>query len=232
MDMVTVKVFEYLNCNVSEVRENLLSVISRAYTAEPHTGYCAEDILTLEAEIKKLEAKNARLLDFLEDGTIDREDYRQRKESNDLKIREKEKLKKEMESAGSGMDEKEKILQAVRAFVKETLEFPKAGGKERKIPDVVVNTYVNSINVCAGWVFEYNIRVNPDAEVDIPVVPDSEFNPQIHSAKKFLDNSESTLIAGFTISYEDAKEYANRIGRKVRRVHFDNPITVRIYADL
>ena len=130
-------------------------------------GYCVEDILTLEAEIKKLEAKNARLLDFLEDGTIDREDYRQRKESNDLKIREKEKLKKEMESAESGMDEKEKTLQSVRAFVKETLEFPKAGGKERKIPDVVVNTYVNSINVCAGWVFEYNIRVNPDAEVEL-----------------------------------------------------------------
>ncbi len=232
MDMVTVKVFEYLNCNVSEVRESLLSVISRAYTAEPHTGYCAEDLLTLEAEIKKLEAKNARLLDFLEDCTIDREDYRQRKESNDLKIKEKEKLRKEMESAGSGEDGKEKTLEAVRAFLKETIEFPKAGGKDGKVPEAVVNTYVNSIKACAGWAFEYNIRVNPDADVDIPVIPDSEFNPQVHSAKKFLDNSGSALIAEFTISYEDAKEYANRIGRKVRRVHFDNPITVRVYADI
>lgn len=100
------------------------------------------------------------------------------------------------------------------------------------MPGAVVNTYVNSIKACAGWAFEYNIRVNPDADVDIPVIPDSEFNPQVHSAKKFLDNSGSALIAEFTISYEDAKEYANRIGRKVRRVHFDNPITVRVYADI
>jgi len=45
-------------------RENFLNVISRAYMAEPHTRYCAEDILTLEAEIKKLEMVKAFLMDI------------------------------------------------------------------------------------------------------------------------------------------------------------------------
>ncbi len=232
MDMVTAKVFEYLNCNISEVRESLLSSINKAYTATPHTGYGSEDLLALDAEIEKLETKNTRLLDFLEDGVIDKETYKQRKEINDTKINNKKKLKQKLESVESDIDEKERTLEVVKVFVNESLDFPKAGGKNAKVPDAMINTYVNSIKACADWVFEYNIRVNPDAEVDIPVIPDSEFNPQVHSAKKFLDNSEAALIAEFTISYEDAKEYANRIGRKVKRAHFDKPITVRVYADI
>ncbi len=91
-----------------------------------------------------------------------------------------------------------------------------------------VNTK-NDGKVCGNNVVEYNIRVNPDVKIDIPVIPDEEFNPQIHSAKKILDNSQSTLIDEFEIDYEDAKEYADKVGRKVKRVHFDKPVIIRIY---
>ena len=64
------------------------------------------------------------------------------------------------------------------------------------------------------------------------MIPDEKFNPQIHLAKKFLDNSQSSLITEFEIDYEEAKEYANRIKRKVKRVHFDKSVVIRIYADL
>ena len=63
------------------------------------------------------------------------------------------------------------------------------------------------------------------------VVPDEEYIPSVHSAKKILDNSDSTLIAEFALEYDDAKEYANRIKRKVKRVHWEKPAVIRIMLD-
>lgn len=101
-----------------------------------------------------------------------------------------------------------------------------------KVPEALIETYINSIKVCGNNIIEYNIRINPEVPIELPVIPDEEFNPQIHSAKKFLDSSQSSLIAEFEIDYEDAKEYANKVSRKVKRVHFDKPVVIRIYADI
>lgn len=51
-------------------------------------------------------------------------------------------------------------------------------------------------------------------------------------AKVIIDNSKAVLIGKFVIGYEEAKNYANRRRRKVKRVHWDKPAVIRIYADL
>ncbi len=104
-------------------------------------------------------------------------------------------------------------------------------GKVEHFQSVTEDPYVNSIKACANNVFEYDIRLNPSARNESPlVVPDEEFVPSVHSAKKVLNNSDAVLIAEFTLGYDEAKAYANRMRRKVKRVHWENPAVIRVYA--
>jgi len=232
LDMFTLAVFQYLDCNIGEVRKKLLGVISRAYAATTDKGYSEDDLLKIGKEIEKLKSKNEILLDGFEEGILDKQTYKDRKDKNDKEISQKIELQKKLQVLKFDDDKKQKTLKAVEKFVDEILKFPSIDNRRLNVPDVLIETYVNSIKVCGNNVVEYNIRVNPDAKIDIPVIPDEEFNPQIHSAKKILDNSQSALIAEFEIDYENAKEYANKVGRKVKRVHFDKPVIIRIYSDL
>lgn len=116
--------------------------------------------------------------------------------------------------------------------MRKELKFPSIDGRKVKVPEVLIETFVNSIKICADNVVEYNIRINPNAKVDIPVIPDEEFNPQFHSAKVYIDNTDAVLIKEISVSYEDAKNYANKRKKKVKRVHFDKPVTIRVYANL
>lgn len=85
--------------------------------------------------------------------------------------------------------------------------------------------------LCADNIIEYNIRVNPDAEVQVPVVPANEFNPQIHSAEYFIDNTNAVLVQEIQLTYEDSKQYAIKLNKKVVRVHFDKPVRIRVYVN-
>lgn len=131
-------------------------------------------------------------------------------------------------------EQKEKTLDAVRKFIDDTLSFPKMNGYKVSVPEVLIETYINSIKACADNVFEVNIRVNPEVPVQIPIKPDEEFNPQYDSANLFLDNSGSSLLAEFELTYDDAKKYTSLSNGKfkVKKTQFDKPITVRLYADL
>lgn len=163
---------------------------------------------------------------------MDKQTYQDRKGKNDKEISKKIELQKKFQALKFNDDKKQRTLKTVEKFVDDILKFPSIDDRRLNVPDVLIETYVNSIKVCGNNVIEYNIRVNPDVKIDIPVIPDEEFNPQIHSAKKMLDNSESSLIAEFEIDYDEAKEYANNIQRKVKRVHFDKPVVIKIFADL
>lgn len=232
MDMFTLNVFRYLDCNLEEVRKKLLCVISKAYVASTDKGYSEDDLLKIDKEIEKLKKKNEILLDGFEDGILDKQTYQDRKGKNDKEISKKIELQKKFQALKFNDDKKQRTLKTVEKFVDDILKFPSIDDRRLNVPDVLIETYVNSIKVCGNNVIEYNIRVNPDVKIDIPVIPDEEFNPQIHSAKKMLDNSESSLIAEFEIDYDEAKEYANNIQRKVKRVHFDKPVVIKIFADL
>lgn len=46
-----------------------------------------------------------------------------------------------------------------------------------------------------------------------------------------IDNSKAVLLAEITLTYRDAKEYANKLKRKVVRVHWKTPVTIRVYGE-
>lgn len=221
IDMFTLRVFDYLECNTREVRERLLSVIDDAFVATVSQGYSQTDIHRIESDIEKYNKRNENLIDMREDGEITKETYLQRKKKNDDAIQRLVEQKSQLESEVVTENEKQQVMAKVRTYVDDTLQFPNIMGYKTCVPEEMIETYVNSIKACADNVYEYNIRINPNAEVQIPVVPDSEFNPQIHSAKVLIDNSKAVLIGKFVIGYEEAKNYANRRRRKVKRVHWD-----------
>lgn len=171
-------------------------------------------------------------MDMREDGEITKEIYLQRKKKNDDALQRLMEQKNQLETEVVSENEKQDVMAKVRTYVDEALHFPDIMGYKTQVPEEMIETYVNSIKACADNVYEYNIRINPNAKVQRPVVPDAEFNPQIHSAKVMIDNSKAVLIGEFVIGYEEAKNYANRRRWKVKRVHWDKPAVIRIYADL
>lgn len=93
--------------------------------------------------------------------------------------------------------------------------------------------YVNSIKACANNVFEYNMRINPNAKIQQPlVVPDEEFIASVHPATNILDNSNAVLLGEFEVDYDMAKSYANSLKRKVLRVHWKTPAKIKIYVNI
>jgi len=47
-----------------------------------------------------------------------------------------------------------------------------------------------------------------------------------------LDNSDAVLLAEFEVDYATAKEYANRLKRKVVRVHWEVPAKIKIFVNV
>lgn len=125
-------------------------------------------------------------------------------------------------------------MKAVKKFIDNALDFPKIDGRKAKVSEVLIETYVNSIKVCKDNYYEFNICVNPNAKIQIPIKSDDEFNPQYDSAHLYLDNSDATLIGKFQLSYDDAKRYTGRLKRtcKVKRAHFAKPIHVKMFANI
>lgn len=232
MNFFTLRVFNYLDLNSEEIKSDLLRIIENSYVSSSGCEYSKTDLPKIDKDIRKVQSRNEKLLDFLEEGLIDKDTYIKRKEKNDKEIQQKEELKKCIVEEQMEEVQKEEVIASVKKFIDEALKFPKIHNVKVAVPDALIDTYVNSIKVCAGGIFEYNIKINPNAEVDVPVVPYDIFNPQIHSAYNILDNSKATLIAEFTINYEEAKAYANSLGRKVRRVHFSEDVTIRIFTNL
>lgn len=202
MDFITLEVFKYLECDTEAVKSTMVGIIEKSFVAGDFSRYSEEDILRLKRDIANLNNKNERLLDGYEDGIFSKDKYLERKSKNDAEIKRLQEAVDKAEAERFKDREKEKTLKAVQKFVEEALDFPKVNGYKTKVPEVFIEAYVNSIKACADNVFEYNIRVNPDAPVQIPVKPDEEFNPQYDSANVFLDNSGASLIAEFVESFQ------------------------------
>ena len=137
-------------------------------------------------------------LDMREDGTIDKEQYDTRKKKNDEEMSKHLALREKLTTMKFSADEKNATMKAVKKFFNERITIPVQQGSI--VPEEVIETYINSIKACADNIFEYDIRINPFARNESAlVVPDEEFIPSIHSAKKVLDNSDAVLIAEFTL---------------------------------
>ena len=227
----TMQVFRYLSCNIENVKQKLLHIVEKYYIEETQMGYSPKDLAKVDKDIEKLENRYEKLLDMLENGRISDEKYDERKKKVDEEMLESLALKEKLSAMKFSQKEKEDTLKAVRAFFDEKISIPMQEGNI--VPEEMIETYVNSIKVCANNVFEFDICVNQSSERISPlVVPEEEYIPSVHSAKKVLDNSDATLIAEFTLGYDEAKEYANRIKRRVKRVHWERPAVIRIYARL
>ena len=233
IDLFTMKVFENLNCNIEEIKAKLIQVIEKTYVGSSKMGYNTDDKLRIQATINKLEDRLARLIDLIADGIIDKQEYETRKKSTEDEKATKELMLKELVKMEYDDNTKVETLKQVKAFVEKSFEFPSIDNSIMKVPEIIIETYVNSIKACANNVFEFNIRVNPNAKVDSPLVsPDEEYNPLIHPATKKLDNSKAILLKEFQVEYSVAKEYANKLKRKVVRVHWNVPATIKIFASL
>ena len=233
LDLFTLKVFDYLNCNIEVVKERIIEIINKVFVSSGSSGVDVTDKLKLEMDIKHLEERKARLLDALSEGVINKEDYKVKREEFDYSIGIKKVKLKELEKCEILEDEKQDTLNKIQEFVNSSLEFPCLNGDIIKVPDKYIDVFVNSIKACANNVFEYNIRVNPKVKCESPlVVPDEEYIPSVHSATKILDNSDAVLLAEFEVDYATAKEYANRLKRKVVRVHWEVPAKIKIFVNV
>lgn len=231
LELFTKKVFEFLEYNTSYIQDRILSIIEKVYIPDAMENNSEMDKITIEANIKELCKKKERLLDALADGLISKEDYKNRADLIEQEIEDKKLKLKQVEKCESDAKTKEATLLLVKEFVKNSLSF--GGDGEVFVPEVFIETYVNSIKACANNVFEFNIKINPDAVVDSPlVVPDDEFIPSVHSASKILNNANCILLKEIYVDYGMAKEYANKLKRRIKRVHWQTPATIKIYVSI
>lgn len=146
------------------------------------------------------------------------EQYDTRKVKNDEEILKLMARKAEIEQCEFEVDEKEKVLKAIRQFIDSALEFANIEGEVTAVPEVLIDTYVGRIVARANNIFEYYIRVNMQGVAD--------------DDNADLNEEKVSLLAEFSIDYETAKAYANRRRCKVARVHWTQPATIRIFACL
>lgn len=221
--------FKYLSFNIDEVKQRLLDRVEKSYEEETQMGYSQKDLLKLEKDIEKLEVRYDNLLDMREEGSIDKAEYDKRKKRIDEKMLEYLALKEKLLSMQFNEKSKKETLKAVSEFFDTNIVFPMQEGNT--VPEDMIEAYVNSIKACANNIFEFDMCINPSEERVSPlVVPDDEYIPSVHPAKKVIDNSDATLLAEFTLEYDDAKTYANRIKRKAKKPQW--PVVVKIYARL
>lgn len=152
-----------------------------------------------------------------EDGTLTKEQYDARKMRNDEEILKLVARKEELEQCSFDVDEKGKALKAIRQFIDSSLEFTSISGEMIAVPKVLVDTYIEQIIARANNVFEYYIRVNAHGVTD-------------GNNSNLDEEVKASLLVEFSVDYETAKEYANRRQRKVARVHWTQPATIRIFA--
>lgn len=232
--MCTLEVFKRLEYDIVGIRDKVVQIINDNYVNEVGMGYSGANEQYVRKELDALKKKSKRLLDAYLDGVVPLDAYKERKAKMEAEI---EELNESLDEAGQRQEEygkKEKVLKAVQAFVDEMLKFPIVDGYEYAVPDALIDTYVNSIKVCANNIYEYNIRVNPNASVQLPIKPEVEFNPQLDSKTLIIDNSDCVLLGEVEITYEDARNYVRNAqrGSKVVKAQFEKPIRIKIYASL
>ena len=231
LDLFTLKVFAYFSVS-DDIADKIYNVIEKNYVSLETT--CKKDTKKIEAEITAIKKKLTVLLDALVAEVVSEEDYKIKK----LELDEQLELKQaELENANDIIDssqEKEQVLVGVKKFLKESIDFPIAvKNGVSQVPEILIESYVNSIKACANNVFEYNMRINPNAKIQQPlVVPDEEFIASVHPATNILDNSNAVLLGEFEVDYDMAKSYANSLKRKVLRVHWKTPAKIKIYVNI
>lgn len=89
-----------------------------------------------------------------------------------------------------------------------------------------------------GNIFEAFFLAKEKIAKEPDIFSDPEYMKILQSVKKYFDSfvwvSNPTLIGEFQLSYDDAKLYTSRLKGtcKVKRVYFEKPIHVKMFANI
>ncbi len=226
LGLYTKRVFERLSIKADEIKTAIINSIEESYIDKENEKKSPKDMNHIRQEIEKLERKIDNLIDMRSDGEITKEQFSEKKREAELKIMEKRSILDKNENTAQKIKNKDKCIQMAKEYLEQVFGFE--GGV---ISVELIDMYVNSIKVYNDNTFEYNIKLKSDTKSDRP--EDDNDRYQICNADSVhkIDNSEAKILDEFTIGYDEAKAYANNLGRKVNRLHWQN-VTIRIVVDV
>lgn len=221
LDMYSLEVFKYLRYDIASAMESAYKAIELFYNKKT---VIEKKSVTVDyvKEIDKLRKQEEQILDLLLGNKIQHGVYDKKFTELEAQIK---KLEESMEDDNqpTEIDEKssETGLQAIKEYFERLKTELKITKNTKVIPIDLVKALVESIRVGANNNIEYTLRVIDKEKPNDLLLPRYE-----------IDNSNKELLGEIEIDYDTAKAYANSIKRKVQRVHFEKPVTIKIYSNL
>lgn len=226
LDFYTMKVFQFLSLETGTVKGAIMDALDECYVDKKEGIVPKAEIKNLENAIQKLEKRIGNLVDMRADGEISKDDFIDRRMSAEQEIIEKRKQLAKAQCIKENYDAKKECLKEAEKFLDEALHFD-----QLCISKELVEIYVNSIKVYNDNTFEYNIRLNPKSDSDRPEKDNENYRICDGKSVHKIDNSNAATLHEFCIGYDEAKAYANSLGRKVNRLHWQD-VKIRILANL
>lgn len=224
LDLYTKRVFEHLELHLEDVKDKLRQAIQRGYTETGERANKEKNIAKLRKKLNSIEVqidnavtmilKNKDLSDIFERKLLQLKDEKARIEADIEKL----------ESIKEDLRAKEECLSQVDAFLTENLNIFGS-----RVPDVLLEAYVNHIKVYNNNTFEYNIRIGEQKGVLNMLEYNKDYSLRKGDSILKIDNSDAVVLDEFTIDYDEAKVYANS---KARRVAKWQTATIRIVANV
>ena len=205
LDMMAEKIFEKYIENADDVMELSYSMLQKHIADQEDIPDYTEEIKRMENEIERLNRKRVNLIEMREDGDIDKELFRERKQEIEKRI---EKLTADIQSLcpeetkQSPQDYMQR-LQELREKLKQYTGF-----EYSVIPESVVEAFIQKIWVSKDE-FRWYLRSGDNT--------DDDFNPDEH-----------IQIASFILTIEDAKKYLYSFSTR-RRVYNWQDLNVSIW---
>lgn len=226
LDLYTKRVFEHLELHLKEVKDKLRQAIKRGYTETGEQANKEKNIAKLRKELGMVETQIDNTVTLIvkdkEFSDMFKSKLRQLKE-------EKEKIEadiEKLESIKEDLTAKAECLSQVDAFLTKNLNI-----FGPRVPDVLLEAYVNHIKVYNNNTFEYNIRIGEQKGVLNMLEYNKDYSLRKGDAILKIDNSDAIVLDEFTIDYDEAKLYANSRVRRVSKVRWQTA-TIRIVANV
>lgn len=221
LDFFTVSVFEFLKINHKTIINKVKEIIEK-FDDSISDDRSFEEEKEIEKKIANLEKQNKKLIELYKVDGIDIQEYMNERSKNLEEIKSLNDIRKKL--AGNWSDNiKQTSKKEILDYIDNLIAFPEMKDNIAEIPSVIIETFVNSIKACANNVYEYSINFSKQNQDD---------GLDINAKHRCINNSESFLVGEIILTYSDAKTYANKRKRKVVRVHWKTPVTIKIYATL
>ncbi|MCR4609400.1 MAG: recombinase family protein [Eubacterium sp.] len=218
LELYTYKVFEYLKLDIDEIRKAIISLAEESFVIKSSEKL----LMQYEQKLEKINEGKKRAFDAYCDGAVSLELYKATCEKYDLQADELRVAIDELNQSEPVDFEKElkKERTKIIEYVDKNVFIDGRGIKNGTVSKTMIDCYVQSIKARSGGIFEYTINFGNDA------IEDKNMNLPNY----IIDNTSKQLLTEIQVTYEDAKAYANKMGRRVLRTHFEKPIIIRIFV--